>query len=222
METINIINEQENSTNVNISKFPDTCPICHMKIRPRYYAAFLNTTKEGPEHLQVIYRCPSDNCRNIFIGFYSQTPSGYKYDYSEPSKIAQREFSNIIASISENFIKVYNQAHLAEQYKLDLICGAGYRKAFEFLIKDYLISKAPSEAEKIKKEFLGKVIKERVDDPRIKNIAKRATWLGNDETHYERRWEDKDINDLKKLIDLTIHWLEAEKLTEELDQDMPE
>jgi hypothetical protein len=32
--------------------------------------------------------------------------------------------------------------------------------------------------------FLGKVIKEHIKEDHIKQIAARAAWLGNDETHY--------------------------------------
>jgi hypothetical protein len=60
-----------------------------------------------------------------------------------------------------------------------------------------------------------------IKSDQIREITKRATWLGNDETHYVRKWEDKDLNDLKKLITLTIHWIEMEKRTAEVMQDMP-
>ena len=42
------------------------------------------------------------------------------------------------------------------------------------------------------------VISRYIDDSNIKNVAKRAVWLGNDETHYIRKWEDKDLSFLKK------------------------
>ena len=45
---------------------------------------------------------------------------------------------------------------------------------------------------------------------------------GNDETHYVRKWEGKDINDLKKLISMTIAWIEIEQLTVDLAKEMPE
>jgi hypothetical protein len=100
------------------------------------------------------------------------------------------------------------------------ICGIGYRKALEFLIKDYLISNLPDEEEHIKKKLLGKCINDYVENPNIKEMAKRAVWLGNDETHYIRRWENKDINDLKILIDITVHWIEMEVLTNKYKDDM--
>jgi len=49
----------------------------------------------------------------------------------------------------------------------------------------------------------------------------RAVWLGNDETHYLRKWEQKDLTDLKNLIGLTVHWIEMEELTETVMKDMP-
>ena len=52
-----------------------------------------------------------------------------------------------------------------------------------------------------------------MSNEKVKEVAKRAVWIGNDETHYVRRWEGKDIEDLKTLIEITIHWIEMEKLT---------
>ena len=45
--------------------------------------------------------------------------------------------------------------------------------------------------------------------------------MGNDETHYVRKWEDKDLEDLKKFIQLTEHWIESEHLTREAIAEMP-
>ncbi len=59
-----------------------------------------------------------------------------------------------------------------------------------------------------------------VDNENIKQRAKRAVWLGNDETHYVRTWIDKDIKDLKLLIKLTVGWIEHAIITELLIADM--
>ena len=83
------------------------------------------------------------------------------------------------------------------------ICGVGYRKALEFLVKDYLIKTSPELKEKIKKGQLGDAIA-LIADTRIKSCASHATWIGNDETHYVRVWEDKDLEDLKNLIKMVL------------------
>lgn len=105
---------------------------------------------------------------------------------------------------------------------LNQICGVGYRKALEFLIKDYLISKESDAQtiENIKSKFLNNCIQDNVQNENIKNVAKRAVWLGNDETHYIRVWADKDVNNLKQLIDLTVRWIENEVETERVLQEM--
>ena len=67
----------------------------------------------------------------------------------------------------------------------------------------------------VRKEFLGACISNRVEDINVKECAKRAAWLGNDETHYVRKWEDKDIRDLKTLIELTMSWIRSSVLTKQ-------
>jgi hypothetical protein len=222
MFNIDTINENNSSQSVNFDKLPDECPNCHKKITPSLHIAFLNTKAYDHKALQIIFRCPNENCKNAFIGFYSGDGYNFYFELSKPYDFIQREFSEITKAVSPDFVMIYNQAYAAEQSGLTVICGAGYRKALEFLIKDYLISKNSEDTEKIKKEFLGTTIEKRVTHPQIKVVAKRAVWLGNDETHYERKWQDKDIADLKDLIDLTLHWIEADKLTEKLLQEMPD
>jgi hypothetical protein len=52
---------------------------------------------------------------------------------------------------------------------------------------------------------LANCLSQYIDNVNIKSIGHRAIWLGNDETHYVRKWETKDLGDLKKLIDITFH-----------------
>ena len=99
--------------------------------------------------------------------------------------------------------------------------GSATEKALEFLIKDYLIKKHPEDEAAIKAKPLGRCIDDDVEDPKTKAVAKRATWLGNDETHDQRLWIDKDLSDLKTLITLVLYWIEAEHLTEEALTSMP-
>jgi hypothetical protein len=49
----------------------------------------------------------------------------------------------------------------------------------------------------------------------------RAVWIGNDVTHYIRKWEGKNLEDLKKLIELTVHWIEMEALSKSFEDEMP-
>jgi len=102
------------------------------------------------------------------------------------------------------------------------IVGIGFRKSIEFLIKDFAAKQNPSKETEIKSAFLGKCIEVYIEDANVKQCAKRATWLANDETHYVRKWENKDITDLKLLIHLTVNWIDNVLLTQKYTNDMSE
>ena len=203
---------------------PDSCPYCHNLITPTPLYGNKNN-----EFYEVFMECPNVDCKHGFISYYSfnkkpnteTTEITFENHTSFGTNIS-KVFSAIISSSYPSFVTIYNQAFTAEQQGLLEICGVGYRKALEFLIKDYCIELNPGKTEVIEKKLLGQVINEFVNEERIKSVAKRAVWLGNDETHYIRKWEGKNLNDLKKLIDLTVHWIEMEKLTQSFQEDMPD
>ncbi len=105
--------------------------------------------------------------------------------------------------ISPDFKQIYLEARMAQAAGLDLICGGGYRKALEFLIKDYAISLCPEKAEAIKERDLNYAIS-CTDNENIKSFASRASWLGNDALHYLKKWEGMDLFDLKDLIEQSV------------------
>jgi hypothetical protein len=200
-----------------VDRHPDHCPLCHNKIIPTArYGHLLGAVSES--RLEIAYTCPSAKCGKLFIAYFTGPDvrlmqEAYCLQSTAPWQRISREFHNCILATSPNFCDIYNQALAAEHYQLTQIRGVGYRKSLEFLIKDYVISKHPEGAEAIKAAPLGACIEAYVTDANTKEVAKRATWLGNDEAHYERRWIDKELGDLKRMIDLVLHWIQAEKLT---------
>jgi hypothetical protein len=190
---------------------PDVCPVCSRAVEPKYIASYM-VLVEGTSRLEVVFACARRACQRLFSAVYGGKPnislantSGYWQQVGIfPITRQEHPFEQQIADLSPRFCKIYNQAHVAEQDGLDLICGPGFRKALEFLMKDYAKSVNGARAEEIEEMRLGPCIREFVGDQRIKAMAERATWLGTDETHYMRQWEGKDISDLKKLIDLTV------------------
>lgn len=203
-------------------KFPDNCPFCHRHIAPRLWGNGLLFRQTNT--LEAVFLCTNPQCGKLFIAYYGQSASNNAWPLHRLMKGTRNttEFSDDIKNVSSNFVTIFSQAEIAEQEGLSEICGVGYRKSLEFLIKDYVIKNNPNDDEKIKKQFLGNVIKEYVTDDRIKTVAERATWLGNDETHYVRKWEDKDVKDLKALIHLTTLWIRMEVETERIKKEMPE
>ena len=225
IQEINYEDDQAHRGSCSISGKPDTCPVCGRKVEPIIRHAFKRGSLTD-ESLEVIFKCPSGECNHLFVAYYSPGARGLvgKYFYLNmvrlPLKIEHKEFPEVVNKISKQFKKIYNQALLAEENGLDQICGPGYRRALEFLVKDYLIVQLPNEKEEIKKIWLGKAI-QKINNENIKACAERAAWLGNDETHYVRIWEDKDIGNLKDLINLVVSWIESEETTKKYKEEMP-
>ncbi|MGE5474948.1 MAG: hypothetical protein ACM3UU_12090 [Ignavibacteriales bacterium] len=213
--------------NFNVS-IPDKCPFCHHGIEPIFVLGY-EFERTFWRNWRLLFICPRKECHEMFFGIYYKNTTEI-FDRSLPAlrgcspfKFEEEEFSDVIENISPNFATIYNQAKQAEERELNEICGLGYRKALEFLIKDYLITIYEDEAEQIKQNHkFSDVIKKYVKDEKIKFLAERATWLGNDYAHYTQKWEDKDIDDLKRLIKTSLYWISAEKELDFYKEEMPE
>jgi hypothetical protein len=194
--------------NVYVDNHPHECGLCHKNVDPKFLSgAFVRGDKNSALLLEAAFQCTNGECNSLIIGYYERRGDGYFYLLKHAPIVPKgKGFNPEISEVSPNFVEIYNQSSLAEQTGLSLISGIGYRKALEFLIKDYLIFLVPDDEEDIKKMPLNQCIN-KMENHDIKEIAKRATWIGNDEAHYTRKWEDKDINDLKKLIDVTMFFI---------------
>ncbi|EHJ07516.1 DUF4145 domain-containing protein [Staphylococcus simiae] len=120
-------------------------------------------------------------------------------DNDKPIPETLFEYPSEIDKISKEFKNIIIQSSNAEGLKFDHLAGIGYRKAIEFLVKDYLIKCKNEDETKISTQQLGQCIS-KIDDARINNLARAASWIGNDETHYVRKHVDKDVQDLKKFL----------------------
>jgi hypothetical protein len=212
------------SADVQIPIFPDSCPLCHTGIVPKQLWAVTNHGTGAPQVVcQVVFRCTSLKCNRLFIGLYEMDPGSQAFNLSscEPMRAKESTFSEEIDQVSPQFVTTYNQAMAAEAHHLDQIHGIGLGKALEILVKDFAVSQYPDKKDDILKMYLGPCIRSYIDDPKVKVCAERATWLRNDETHYIRKWEDKDVTDLKVLIRLTVNWIENILLTKQYEYEMP-
>lgn len=194
---------------------PEVCPHCGKFMSPRLVEAFnLNTPFEELLNILTVYCCTFSDCHKFFALHYKRQFSNN--NFTEAEKYYYRPPINVnlpenIEKVSPMFVEIYKEAVQAEQDGLDNIAGVGYRKAAEFLIKDYAISKNPDQEDQVKKMYLGNVISEYLGDfPKVQSLARAVAWIGNDETHYVRKHNDKDIQDLKKFILATAQFLAAD------------
>ncbi len=208
--------DEWNKVTGGIDVIPDTCPICGKSIEPIPVLDYIHDGKRFDiSERKILCICPNNNCNELFISRYEKhkfaaNEQKYAYRGSYPYIPKEIEFEELMKKISPKFIEIFNQSNISEKYGLDQIAGIGYRKALEFLIKDYSIHLHSSEQVKIKKLTLSNCITDYIKNTNIKEVSKRAVWLGNDESHYERRWEEKDIKDLKLLINLVVKWISME------------
>jgi transposase len=161
--------------------------LCERQSGPTGYSWF----DGGTQVAMHLFCCPRKACQSGFLAVWSRYGAGsWKLIGTFPSTLAPTPRSPFIEPVSPSFYEIFDQARSAEHHRLLEIAGVGYRKSLEFLIKDYLISRTddPGRREEIKKRMLGACIADYVTDDRIKSVALPAWWLGNDETHYVRRW----------------------------------
>jgi len=197
-----------------------TCPICKTKIFPVFISASLNTNNTA----SVFNYCRS--CRETFITQYEVTLSSSnnasfafakatKLLFSEPNRFKEASFDKRLEELSPKFVSIYNQALAAECSGLDEIAGLGYRKALEFLVKDYAIHMHPSDAEKIKPMFLSPCIKQYIDNNRIVDLAEKSAWIGNDEAHYIRKQDDLNVTNMKDFLQALVYFVSMDLVAEE-------
>lgn len=217
MKTINVYND---GRPVPINETGIECPYCRVVNVPIYISCA--KILEDINGYVLFCQCSNNQCNEYFPAEFNPSNYGLMFERILPPPLRSFNFTKHITELSPLFTQIYDEAFKAEQAGLLQICGVGYRKSLEFLIKDYLIQLKPEDKAQITKKFLGNCIEELIDNPKIKQIAKRATWIGNDETHYVRKWEDKDLNDLKTLISITSQWIEMEMNADEYLNDMPE
>lgn len=197
-------------------ELPEICPKCGKSFSPTVVLAYLDKDVFKNDSYNISAALACDGCDSLLSAhFIAGDGASYSLDSCEPVKPTMREFDAVVCSEFPDFVEIYNQAKAAEDYGLDHIAGMGYRKALEFLVKSFAIKQDPSKEEKIKSDMLGPVLKKYIDDKYVKQSAKAASWIGNDETHYQRLNEDKDIGDLKRYLDSCLFFIMAVMNTEE-------
>lgn len=200
---ISLLNTQGNAYGKYEIELPNYCPWCKSKISPSILSSTPFDTSNKAFPVSLTLQCPS--CNKHFLQTYKVnfTPGGsiaeLKMDNDKPMPETLFEYPSEIDEISQEFKNIITQSSNAEALKFDHLAGIGYRKAIEFLVKDYLIKCKNEDESKVSTQQLGQCISD-IDDARINNLARAASWIGNDETHYVRKHVDKDVQDLKKFL----------------------
>ncbi len=197
---------------------PTVCPHCNKGIAPvSLYEKFSKPKKKRgfiKEFLDIILYCPI--CDNRFFASFLITDKKITSRIGVyPTAKPVIKLPDILLDKYPDFIEAYRQAAVAESHGLNPLCGIGYRRALEILIKQHLIGLHPEEQDKIMGESLSQSYS-RLNDTE-KALARGAAWLGNDYAHMVNKHPDYDIDDLKNFIHALSYLIAAYLTAEEAD-----
>lgn len=194
---------------------PNICPHCHIVNNPHEQWHVMTKDTDDIPTVITAWKCSNDKCFRVFLASYKQAGSGFSFNRflnglpkgpDWPKPILDLKSGNRKEPESQEqtrFIKTYLQSLVAENSGLDELAGMGYRKAIEYLVKDWAIQTKAEDKEKIESSWLASVINDYYSGD-LKEILERASWLGNDQAHYNRIFEEFDIDILKELIALIM------------------
>lgn len=190
---------------------PQKCNICyHDYFEPEFLIGAFIKGDHNSLFMESVFQCTNIKCNSLIIGYYKRINVHVHFELIKvaPIQIQEKIFSAEIKEVSPRFVNLFNQLFIAEQKDLEFILGIGYRKALEFLIKDFLVYIDPKAKDKIVNATLAYCLN-KIDYKNISVISNKVSWLGNEEEQYTRHWNEKDVNELKKMIDLTSSYITA-------------
>lgn len=219
------------NTEYTVSKEAVDCPHCNVSIVPELFHA-VQISSRGNRHIVAFALCIESMCELPFLLEYKQKYSpkdenwkskpfiqqdvyNYEYESSLPEDLETlRDDSN--RPYLSKFFQIYEHAHQAHEQGFTEVSGTGFRKSFEFLVKDYAIYCFPDDRDKIVRQPVQQVIKRFSQNTQLNIVAERAAWLGNDQTHYTVEWDDMNVDNLKNLIKSTVFWIHHTEFSKEL------
>ncbi len=187
---------------------PSICPHCGIscdgRVMSHHHYALNNLSI-----VFFIFQCTS--CNKLFTATYRVEDRKSTFCGMTPQNISSFSDS-LIEQTSPRFIETYNQALRARDNGDLNLAAIGYRTAIEILVKDYAINELQKPREEVVKKKLFPAIKEYLSKTAFVNTADVIRILGNDHTHYERKYPDLDFNLLQEYMDIFIGLIRARLL----------
>lgn len=195
-------------------KLVTVCPRCNISSPANILKAYYTRSDRYQDKAYCLYLCSACNtCYFVTYGIGGFNRAS-NIQLISPIPSEKINFQPEIITLSSSFVKIYEEANIAEKNGLGEICGIGYRKALEFLIKDYCLYLHPDNDD-IKTIPLSQCISKYIDNERINTMAKASIWLGNDEAHYSRKHEDYSLSHLKSFINVCVAYIANELVYEQ-------
>lgn len=162
-------------------------------------------------HYLLVATCTCTSCGKHFF-FVCEYDSGKEnYDPIVYPNIDFTPYSNeILEKISSRFIDMYNQALQSEFHKNLELAAIGYRSALEILVKDYAIKELGQNPEEVSSKKLCSAIGTYLNQEELVKTADVIRILGNDYTHYKRKYPQHDFELLKGYMEIFLKQIEVQ------------
>lgn len=190
-------------------KIPIVCPHCNCSLQPIIKDHRLLTF--GENSLLVI----------SYIGNCCNTPFYATYQYKDAKTTLLDVYPHLksitlpekIRELSPRFTNLYEQSYTAEQNGHIELAGSGYRNSIEVLIKDFAINKLSAPKDEVCKMSLYDAIGSYLKEVNLETSAADVIRvLGNDYTHYQRKYDDVDFVVVKRYLGIFIQQIETKLL----------
>lgn len=200
------LNSKSYDTNI-----PITCPYCGAFVQPSQKQAVGVAYNDSSSIILVSFMVTC--CNKLFFSTFQKYQSKNEADLLYTYPLYQLDnLPESIHEISPRFVELYKQANYAESMNFFELAGTGYRNALEVLIKDYAINELKEDRSDVITKKLYKSIELYLPNIKLSNSADVIRVLGNDNTHYERKYENIDFDILKQYLKIFINAIETEYL----------
>ena len=182
---------------------PLTRPHCGVVVEAERVSAnsHLYETDGRGECFIFVWRCTC--CRKLFVSMYLLQNKQMSLLGILPNN-AVVYTDEEIEKISPRFIEMYSQALRAEDNGDYNLAAIGFRSAIEILIKDYAITCLGQSRGEVVNMSLYNAISSYLGENDLIKTADVVRILGNDHTHYERKYPEHDFALLKNYVDIAI------------------
>jgi len=118
------------------------CPMCHKAGKPEFANGCMVRSFNEGEKPQIFTVWYCTNCNRYYVSLYHMKVNLGNVEkdilYPYPTEINENSIPQDIKDMYPDFTQIYSEACECERNNLMHIAGTGYRKALEFLVKDYL------------------------------------------------------------------------------------
>ncbi len=202
-------NGNEFSVNYKFSyQKPAICPYCGTGTDATITGKS-NFILDGKVLIASTCRCTA--CSKTFFFACASDGEGYAPNVCLYPDITFTPYKNdIFSSVSERFITMYNQALQSEFVGNIELAAIGYRSSLEILIKDFATKELNKPFEEVAKKSLCNAIGEYLNQPDLVSTADVIRILGNDYTHYQRKYPEHDFELLKGYMEIFLKQIEVQ------------